>query len=117
MAEHALIALHVWVLATRLKVDYNVRDVEFSGRRMQAELFERFWQDTVIRIRNAGVVELSVNKQLQTIIASLTEALKDKDVALAEAKQTKEALARRIRELEAALSAGAAAPAKGGNPF
>jgi hypothetical protein len=67
MAEHALIALHVWVLATRLKVDYNVRDVEFSGRRMQAELFERFWQDTVIRIRNAGVVELSVNKQLQTV--------------------------------------------------
>jgi len=67
MAEHALIALHVWVLSTRLRVDYNVRDADFNGRRMQAELFERLWEDTSRRIRNAGVVEMSVNKQLQTV--------------------------------------------------
>ena len=67
MAEHALLALHVWVLSTRLKVDYNVRPADFSGRRMQEELCERFWEDAARRIRNAGVVEMSVNKQLQRV--------------------------------------------------
>ena len=28
---------------------------EFNGRRMQEALFERFWEDTTLRIRNAGV--------------------------------------------------------------
>ena len=36
------------------QVDYNVAG-EFNGRRMQEQLFERLWEDTVLRIRNMGV--------------------------------------------------------------
>jgi hypothetical protein len=81
MAEHAMVALHVWVLSTRLRVDYNVRDADFNGRRMQAELFEALWADTVRRIRNAGVVELSVNKQLQTVQRVTVDDFKGYDEA------------------------------------
>jgi hypothetical protein len=68
ITEHSLLALHVWILHNRFKVDYNVPATEFSGRRMQEELFERFWEDTTRRIRNAGVAELS------TRVASLQGA-------------------------------------------
>jgi hypothetical protein len=54
ITEHALIALHVWIFHNRFKVDYNVPG-EFNGRRMQEQLFERFWETTTLRIRNAGV--------------------------------------------------------------
>lgn len=64
--EHALIALHVWIFHNRFKVDYNVSG-EFNGRRMQEQLFERLWEDTVLRIRNAGIAEISVNKQLENV--------------------------------------------------
>lgn len=36
------------------QVDYNVSG-DFNGRRMQEQLFERLWEDTTLRIRNAGV--------------------------------------------------------------
>lgn len=54
ITENALIALHVWILHNRFKVDYNVAG-DFNGRRMQEQLFERLWEDTTLRIRNAGV--------------------------------------------------------------
>lgn len=66
IVEHALLALHVWILHNRFKVDYNVSG-DFSGRRMQEQLFERLWEDTTMRIRNAGVAEMSVNKQLELV--------------------------------------------------
>ena len=69
MSEHSLIAIHVWILHNRLKVDYNISTDAglFSGRRMMEELFSRFWEDTTLRIRNAGVLELSVNRQLENV--------------------------------------------------
>lgn len=54
ISEHAMLALHVWLLANRFKVDYNCSGL-YCGRRMQEQLFERFWEDTTLRIRNAGV--------------------------------------------------------------
>ena len=54
IAEHAMITLHVWMFHNRFKVDYNVSG-EFNGRRSQEQLFERLWEDTTLRIRNAGV--------------------------------------------------------------
>lgn len=65
--EHSLIALHVWLLHNRAKVDYNVSPVDFNGRLMQEELFARFWEDTTLRVRNAGIAEISVNKQLENV--------------------------------------------------
>jgi cytochrome b pre-mRNA-processing protein 3 len=47
-------------------VDYAVSG-DFSGRRMQEQVFERLWEDTTHRIRNAGVAEVSVNKQLELV--------------------------------------------------
>ena len=67
IAEHSLICLHVWMLHNRAKLDYNVRPEEMCGRRMQEELFERLWEDTILRVRNAGVAEVSVNKQLENV--------------------------------------------------
>lgn len=69
VSEHTLIAIHVWIIHNRLKVDYNINTDSglFSGRRMMEELFSRFWEDTTLRIRNAGVQELSVNRQLENV--------------------------------------------------
>ncbi len=66
ITEHSLVALHVWMFHCRFKVDYNVPG-EFNGRRMQEQLFERLWEDTTLRIRNAGIAEVSVNKQLENV--------------------------------------------------
>ena len=66
ITEHSLIALHVWIFHNRFKIDFNVSG-DFNGRRMQEQLFERFWEDTTFRIRNAGIAEISVNKQLENV--------------------------------------------------
>jgi len=67
MSEHSMVALHVWIVNQRFKVDYNVRGWDFNGRRMQEEVFSRLWEDTTLRVRNAGVTEISVNKQLEGV--------------------------------------------------
>jgi hypothetical protein len=79
--EQALISLHVWILHNRCKVDYNLPG-EFSGRRMQEALFERFWEDTTLRIRNAGIAEISVNKQLENVQKVTFDDLFGYDAAL-----------------------------------
>ena len=66
ITEHSMIALHVWILHNRFKIDYN-NSGEFNGRRIQEELFNKFWEDTTFRIRNAGIIEISVNKQLENV--------------------------------------------------
>lgn len=62
--EHSLLTLHLWILHCRFSADYDAKG-EFSGRRMQQEVFERFWEDTTLRIRNLGVEELTLNKHLE----------------------------------------------------
>lgn len=66
ITEHCLLALHVWIFHNRFKVDYNVPG-EFNGRRLQEEIFQKFWDDTIKRIRNAGVSEMSVTRQLEHV--------------------------------------------------
>lgn len=82
IVEHSMLALHVWILHNRFKVDYNVRPADFNGRRMQEELFARLWEDTTLRIRNAGVQELSVNKQLERVQHATFDAMFGYDAAL-----------------------------------
>ena len=67
MSEHSMVSLHVWILNQRFKVDYNIRGWDFNGRRMAEEVFNRLWEDTTLRVRNAGVTEISVNKQLESV--------------------------------------------------
>jgi hypothetical protein len=81
MTEHALIVLHVWILNNRFKVDYNLPG-EFKGRRMQEQLFERLWEDATLRIRNAGIVEISVNKQLENVQKATFDDLFGYDAAV-----------------------------------
>lgn len=66
ITEQALISLHVWLLHNRFKVEYNCEGL-YNGRRMQEQIFERLWEDTTMRIRNAGIAEISVNKQLENV--------------------------------------------------
>lgn len=66
ITEHALIALHIWIFHCRWTLDYNLPG-DYNGRRMQEEVFSRFWEDSTLRIRNAGIAEISVNKQLTNV--------------------------------------------------
>ena len=68
LSEHSLIALHVWLFHNRFKVDYNVAG-DFNGRRMQEQLFERFWENTSVRIRNAGIAESESRRPLRQALA------------------------------------------------
>lgn len=64
--EHALMTLHIWMLHCRFKVDYDGSGL-FCGRRMQEQTFERFWEDCTLKIRNVGVPEMRMNKQLENM--------------------------------------------------
>lgn len=83
ITEHSLIALHVWLFHNRFKVDYNASG-EYCGRRMQELLFERFWEDTTMRIRNAGIAEISVNKQLGMVQSATFDDMFAYDAAIKE---------------------------------
>ena len=60
--RHAVLTLHVWLLHKRLLADTYARESALS---VDEELFHVFWDDTTCRIRQTGVMELTVNKNLQ----------------------------------------------------
>jgi hypothetical protein len=66
MTEQSLLALHVWLLHKRHMIDFH-NDGLFCGRVADKEVFDAFWEDTMHRIRNVGVREMSVNKQLENV--------------------------------------------------
>ena len=47
--------------------------------RVQEEVYERFWEDCVLKIRNVGVPEMSVNKQLVNLQRVAFLAMKSYD--------------------------------------
>jgi len=87
ITEHALLALHAWIVHARLKVDFEVADEGglFKGRAMMEQLFARLWEDTTLRVRNAGIVELSVNRQVENVQRSTFADFDGYDEALAAA--------------------------------
>ena len=50
--------VHVWMLHRRLLVEGS------KGTTLQECMFDELWDDTSIRIRNAGIREIMVNKRL-----------------------------------------------------
>lgn len=66
ITEHSMLALHVWLVHKRFMLDFHNRGL-FCGRSADKELFQVFWDDTLNRIRNVGVTEVSVNKQLENV--------------------------------------------------
>lgn len=53
-----LIMVHVWMLHRRLLLEGS------KGTTLQECMFDELWDDTSIRIRNAGIQEIMVNKRL-----------------------------------------------------
>lgn len=60
-STHALIASHVWLVHRRLVKEGD------AGKALDKQLFERFWEDTVSRIRYTDVPELTVDRHLQNL--------------------------------------------------
>lgn len=59
--QHSLLVTHVWIVHKKLLMHGQ------PGRDTQEALFDVFWEDTLDRIKSAGVHELSVNKRLSEV--------------------------------------------------
>jgi hypothetical protein len=59
--QQALLMVHIWILHRRLSFEGN------QGKIMQEILFDRLWEETVVRIRHQNVSELTVNKYLEEV--------------------------------------------------
>jgi|UPI000581B288 cytochrome b pre-mRNA-processing protein 3 len=62
--RHALLTLHLWFLHKRLAADEFDKETALM---IQEELFNILWEDTTCRIRQQGVNELAVNKNLMKV--------------------------------------------------
>ena len=62
--QHALLSMHVWFLHKKLLNDHAQKDASLL---VDEELFNIFWEDTICRIREQGVYELSVYKNLDKV--------------------------------------------------
>jgi hypothetical protein len=82
----------MWIVHRRHMLDFWAPG-EWSGRRADKELFEVFWDDTLRRIRGAGVVELSVNKQLELVQKATFMDMFELDAAIAVTDDDNHALA------------------------
>jgi len=59
-----MLTLHIWLLHKRLIADECDNDVALS---VEDELFNILWDDTTGRVRQAGVNELAVDKELMNV--------------------------------------------------
>ncbi|KAE8906746.1 hypothetical protein PF005_g12555 [Phytophthora fragariae] len=60
-AQQALLMAHVWLLHRRLTLEGE------QGKIMQELMFDRLWEETVVRIRYMDISELTVNKHLAQV--------------------------------------------------
>lgn len=68
-SRHAMVTMHLWFLHKRL-IASNVNNGDLTQDnclKIQEELFEIFWNDSLCRIRREGVYELGVNKSLMQV--------------------------------------------------
>ena len=56
-----MIMVHMWLIHRRLIMEGN------RGTTLQECMFDELWDDTSIRIRNAGIHEMMVNKRLKDV--------------------------------------------------
>nr|CCA22410.1 conserved hypothetical protein [Albugo laibachii Nc14] len=59
--QQALLMVHVWLIHRRLAKEGD------AGRVLQELVFDRLWEETVLRIRHQQVSELTVNKYLKQV--------------------------------------------------
>jgi hypothetical protein len=60
-SQQALLMVHVWLVHRRLALEGT------EGKVMQELVFDRLWEETVVRIRYLNVSELTVNKHLAEV--------------------------------------------------
>ncbi|KAL4162400.1 hypothetical protein PRNP1_002939 [Phytophthora ramorum] len=60
-AQQALLMMHVWLVHRRLALEGE------QGKVMQELMFDRLWEETVVRIRYLDISELTVNKHLAQV--------------------------------------------------
>ncbi|ETK78244.1 hypothetical protein F441_15957 [Phytophthora nicotianae CJ01A1] len=60
-AQQALLMVHVWLVHRRLALE------DEQGKIMQELMFDRLWEETVVRIRYQNISELTVNKHLAQV--------------------------------------------------
>jgi cytochrome b pre-mRNA-processing protein 3 len=60
-AQQALLMAHVWLVHRRLALEGE------PGKVMQELMFDRLWEETVVRIRYLDISELTVNKHLAQV--------------------------------------------------
>ncbi len=75
-SKQTLIMVHVWMLHRRLLVEGS------RGTTLQECMFDELWDDTSIRIRNAGIGEMMVNKRLSEVQSYSFRACMELDQAM-----------------------------------
>ena len=63
--KHGLLMLHVWMINKRLLLLPDTK----ARQEIQETLFDTLWNDTMARIRSAGITEISVNARLKDVQA------------------------------------------------
>lgn len=81
--NHALLLTHVWMLHRRLHEFPNDRIVE--AKLVQEVLFDELWDDTIKRVRQTGIPEISVDRSLADVQKYSFAAAVEYDQALAQA--------------------------------
>ena len=64
-SRHSILMVHVWLVHRRLV--QCKRPESKRGLSIQESLFDELWDDTSVRVRAAGINELSVNKYLTQV--------------------------------------------------
>ena len=77
-SKHTMLILHVWMIHKRLIIG----DTGRVGKNVQECLFDELWEDTSSRIRNIGIAELSVNKNLKDVQGYSFKCMLELDHAL-----------------------------------
>ncbi|CAH0513456.1 unnamed protein product [Peronospora belbahrii] len=60
-AQQALLMTHVWLVHRRLALEGE------EGKMMQELMFDRLWEETIVRIRHQNISELTVSKHLAQV--------------------------------------------------
>jgi hypothetical protein len=76
-SRHQLTVIHVWIVNKRL-----IKERSKSARKLQSELFDTFWENTERRIRQAGIAEMSVSKNMGEVQKITFGAMVSYDIGL-----------------------------------
>ena len=62
--QQALLTTHVWMVHRRLMLE---NDGTEKGKIMQEQVFDRVWEETMLRLRHQGIAELTLTKYLKEV--------------------------------------------------